>query len=142
MQIAATMAGWAFTIAQTALAHGMAHTVGTLHHVHHGAACGILIPKVMRYNVDHAADKLALVAQALGVNTTGMAVRDAALAAADAVEALMKEIGHPLKFSEMGVPEENLPICAFHALADTANLFNARPVNDPADILKIYTEAY
>ena len=93
MQIAATMAGWAFTIAQTALAHGMAHTVGTLHHVHHGAACGILIPKVMRYNVDHAADKLALVAQALGVNITGMAVRDAALAAADAVEALMKDIG-------------------------------------------------
>ena len=142
MQIAATMAGWAFTIAQTALAHGMAHTVGTLHHVHHGAACGILIPKVMRYNVDHAADKLVLVAQALGVNTAGMTVRDAALAAADAVEALMKEIGHPLKFREMGVPEENLPICAFHALADTANLFNARPVNDPADILKIYTEAY
>ena len=142
MQIAATMAGWAFTIAQTALAHGMAHTVGTLHHVHHGAACGILIPKVMRYNVDHAADKLVLVAQALGVNTTGMPLRDAALAAADAVEALMKEIGHPLKFREMGVPEENLPICAFHALADTANLFNARPVNDPADILKIYTEAY
>jgi acyl-CoA reductase-like NAD-dependent aldehyde dehydrogenase/alcohol dehydrogenase class IV len=142
MQIAATMAGWAFTIAQTALAHGMAHTMGTLHHVHHGAACGILIPKVMRYNVDHAADKLALVAQALGVNTTGMSVRNAALAAADAVEALMKEIGHPLKFSEMGVPEENLPICAFHALADTANIFNARPVNDPADILKIYTEAY
>ena len=142
MQIAATMAGWAFTIAQTALAHGMAHTVGTLHHVHHGAACGILIPKVMRYNVDHAADKLALVAQALGVNTAGMSVHDAALAAADAVEALMKDIGHPLKLSEMDVPEENLPICAFHALADTANLFNARPVNDPTDILKIYTEAY
>jgi alcohol dehydrogenase class IV len=142
MQIAATMAGWAFTIAQTALAHGMAHTVGTLHHVHHGAACGILIPKVMRYNVDHAADKLALVAQALGVSTEGMSERDAALAAADAVEALMKKVGHPLKLRDVGVPEDNLAMCAFHALADTANLFNARPVNDPADILKIYTEAY
>jgi alcohol dehydrogenase class IV len=142
MQIAATMAGWAFTIAQTALAHGMAHTVGTLHHVHHGAACGILIPKVMRYNVDHAADKLALVAQALGVNTAGMTVRDAALAAADEIEVLMKEVGHPLRLREMGVPEDNLSVCAFHALADTANLFNARPVNEPADILKIYTEAY
>jgi acyl-CoA reductase-like NAD-dependent aldehyde dehydrogenase/alcohol dehydrogenase class IV len=69
MQIAATMAGWAFTIAQTALVHGMAHTVGTLHHVHHGAACGILLPKVIRYNADHAADKLALAAQALGGST-------------------------------------------------------------------------
>ena len=142
MQIAATMAGWAFTIAQTALAHGMAHTVGTLHHVHHGAACGILIPKVMRYNVDYAADKLALVAQALGVSTQGMSERDAALAAADAVEALMKKVGHPLKLRDVGVPEENLAMCAFHALADTANIFNARPVSDPTDILKIYTEAY
>ncbi len=142
MQIAATMAGWAFTIAQTALAHGMAHTVGTLHHVHHGAACGILIPKVMRYNVDYAADKLALVAQALGVSTQGMNERDAALAAADAVEALMKKVGHPLRLRDVGVPEENLAICAFHALADTANIFNARPVSDPTDILKIYTEAY
>jgi acyl-CoA reductase-like NAD-dependent aldehyde dehydrogenase/alcohol dehydrogenase class IV len=142
MQIAATMAGWAFTIAQTALVHGMAHTVGTLHHVHHGAACGILLPKVMRYNVDHAADKLALAAQALGVNTSRMAARDAALAAADAVEALMKEVGHPLRLRDVGVPEENLALCAFHALADTANIFNARPVNDPTDILNLYNQAY
>jgi len=142
MQIAATMAGWAFTIAQTALAHGMAHTVGTLYHVHHGAACGILVPKVMRYNVDHAADKLALVAQALGVNTSGMSEHNAALTAAEVIEALMKEVGHPTRLRDVGVPEEGLPVCAYHALADTANLFNARPVNDPADILKIYTEAY
>jgi len=142
MQIAATMAGWAFTIAQTALVHGMAHTVGTLHHVHHGAACGILLPKVMRYNADHAADKLAMVAQALGVSTYGMAARDAALAAADAVEALMKKVGHPVRLRDMGVPEENLALCAFHALADTANIFNAKPVNDPTDILNIYNQAY
>ena len=66
MQIAATMAGWAFTIAQVGLAHAMAHTVGILHNVPHGAACGIVLPKVMRFNVDFAADKLAMVAQALG----------------------------------------------------------------------------
>ena len=93
MQIAATMAGWSFTIAQVGLAHCMAHTVGTLHHVPHGAACGIVLPKVMRFNVDHAAPKLARVAQALGVDTSGMTERDAALAAADAVEALMEKVG-------------------------------------------------
>ena len=71
LQIAATMAGWAFTIAQVGLAHAMAHTVGILHNVPHGAACGIVLPKVMRFNVDFAADKLAMVAQAMGVNTTG-----------------------------------------------------------------------
>jgi aldehyde dehydrogenase (NAD+) len=142
LQLAATMAGWAFTIAQVGLAHGMAHTIGTLHHVPHGAACGIVLPKVMRYNVDHAADKLAQVAQALGVNTTGMTERDAALAAADAVEALMIKVGHPMRLRDMGVPEENLAICAFHAIADTAVLFNGRPVSDPNEVLQIYTQAY
>jgi len=142
MQLAATMAGWAFTIAQVGLAHGMAHTLGTLHHVPHGAACGIVIPKVMRYNVDHAANKLVQVAQALGVSTVGMEEHDAALAAADAVEALMQKAGHPMRLRDVGISEENLAICAFHAIADTAVLFNARPVSDPNEILQIYMQAY
>lgn len=142
MQIAATMAGWAFTIAQVGLAHGMAHSVGALHHVPHGAACGIILPKVMRYNVDYATAKLAQVAGAMGVNTASMSEKDAALAAADAVEALMKKVGHPMKLRDVGVPEENLPILAFHAIADTAVIFNGRPVNDPNDVVKLFQEAY
>lgn len=142
MQVAATMAGWAFTVAQVGLAHGMAHTVGSLHHVPHGAACGIVLPKVMRYNVDHATAKLAQVAHALGVDTAGMAERDAALAAADAVETLMKKVDHPMRLRDVGVPQESLPICAFHAMADTAVIFNGRPVNDPNDVLQLYNQAY
>jgi len=142
LQIAATMAGWAFTIAQVGLAHGMAHSLGTLHHLPHGAACGIVLPKVMRYNVDHATDKLAIVAQAMGVDTRQMDAGEAALAAADAVEALMKEIGHPLKLSDEGVKEDDLLMCAFHAIADTATLFNARPVNDPNEVLALYKQAF
>jgi len=120
----------------------MAHTIGVMHHIPHGAACGILLPKVMRYNVDHAADKLVQVAQALGVNTVGMTEHDAALAAADAVEDLMKKVGHPLRLRDVGVPEENLAICAFHALADTAVLFNGRPTSDPNEVMQIYSQAY
>ncbi|MGA2157738.1 MAG: aldehyde dehydrogenase family protein [Dehalococcoidia bacterium] len=142
MQLAATMAGWAFTVAQVGLAHGMAHTVGALHHVPHGAACGIVLPKVMRYNVETSADKLAQVAHALDVNTSNMSEKDAALAAADAVEALMAKVGHPMRLRDVGVPEESIPVCAFHAIADTAVIFNGRPVNDPNDIIKLYQEAY
>jgi aldehyde dehydrogenase (NAD+) len=142
MQVAATMAGWAFTIAQVALAHAMAHTLGVLHNIPHGAACGIVLPKVMRFNVDHAADKLAKVAQALGVNTAGMDDRKSALAAADAVEDLMKKAGHPMRLRDLGVPEQSLGICAFHAIADTPSIFNARPVNDPGEVLEIYKQAY
>jgi aldehyde dehydrogenase (NAD+) len=78
----------------------------------------------------------------MGVNTTGMSERDAALAAADAIEALMKKAGHPLRLRDVGVPEENLPICAFHAIADTAVIFNGRPVSDPNEVLEVYKQAY
>jgi aldehyde dehydrogenase (NAD+) len=142
MQVAATMAGWAFAVGQLGAAHAMAHTIGTLHNVPHGAACGIVLPKVMRFNVDYSTAKLAMVAQVLGVNTTGMKERDAALAAADAVEALMKKVGHPMKLSDVGVAKDNLAMCAFHAVGDSNIMFNPRPAADPAAILQIYTEAY
>ena len=142
LQVAATMAGWAFTIAQVGLAHAMAHTLGILYNVPHGAACGIVLPAVMRYNIDFAADKLALVAQALGVNISGIDDKTAAAAAADAIEKLMKETGHPMRLREVKVPEDGLDMAAFHAICDTAALFNAKPVSDPGEIAALYKSVY
>jgi alcohol dehydrogenase class IV len=84
----------------------------------------------------------APVAQALGMNTAGMTEREAALSAADGIEALMKKVGHPMQLRELGVPEDSLAICAFHAIADRAVLFNGRPVNDPNEVLALYQQAY
>ncbi len=142
LQTAATMAGWAFSIAQVGLAHAMAHTLGMLYNTPHGVACGIVLPKVMRYNIDYAADKLALIAQALGINIHDLHEKEAAAAAADAIEALMEKVGHPLRLRDVGVPQEGLDLAAFHAIADTPSLFNARPVNDPQDVVDLYQEAY
>lgn len=142
MQMAATTAGWAFGNAQVGLAHSMAHTVGMLSNVPHGAACGIVLPAVMRYNIDYATEKMALAAQALGVSIGGMDRREAALAAPDAVEKLMQETGHPMKLSEVGVTEETLAMAPFHAIADSATLFNPRPVTDPNDIAELYKQVY
>jgi aldehyde dehydrogenase (NAD+) len=51
-------------------------------------------------------------------------------------------VGHPLRLRDVGVPEENLAICAFHALADITAIFNGRPVSDPNEVLQIYKQAY
>jgi aldehyde dehydrogenase (NAD+) len=142
LQSAATLAGWAFTIAQVGLAHGMAHTVGALYGVPHGAACGIVLPKVMRFNAEFATERLGWIAAALGVDTRGLEPLDAAYAAADAVEELMKAVGHPMTLKELGVPEEGLYEAATHAVADPACLFNARPVTDPGLVMSVFEEAY
>lgn len=139
---AATMAGCAFTISFVALAHAMAHTVGMLYSIPHGTACGIMLPKVMRFNVDHATDKLALIALQLGVNTFQMEKREAALAAADEIETLMESVQHPMRLRDLGVPEDGLEECSFHAAGDPVVLYNARPVNAPEEILEIYKQVY
>ena len=142
LQIAATMAGWAFMVTQTGLVHAMSHTVGILHNVPHGAGCGIILPAVMRYNIDYAADKLAMAAQAMGVNIAAKSTRDAGFEAAAAVEKLMKDTGHPLKLQEVGVKDMDIDTAAFHAVCDSSSLFNARPVNDPAEVAALYREVY
>ncbi|MFP4158916.1 MAG: aldehyde dehydrogenase family protein [Desulfobacterales bacterium] len=142
MQMAATAAGWAFGIAQVGIAHSMAHTVGMLSNVPHGAACGIVLPAVMRFNLDYAADKLALAAQALGVSIGKMDSAEAALAGAEALENLMRDAGHPMRLSELGVTQEDLAMAPFHAIADTPTLFNARPVTDPNEIAELYNQVF
>ena len=142
LQSAATMAGMSFTIAGVALAHAMAHTVGALHGVPHGAACGIMLPKVMRFNAEYATEALVQIAEALGVDVDGMAPLIAARAGADVMEGLMEETGAPLRLRDMGVPEEALPLLAFHAMVDPAVIFNPRPVVDPNEIVKLFEEVY
>jgi aldehyde dehydrogenase (NAD+) len=142
LQAAATMAGFAFNMAFVGVAHAMAHTIGALHNVPHGAACGIILPKVMRFNVDFVTDELAMVAQALGINTFGMKKREAALAAADDIEAFMKKIGHPMRLRDVGVPESGIEACSMHALVDLTASFNGRPIAGPQDIIELYKQAF
>jgi aldehyde dehydrogenase (NAD+) len=83
-----------------------------------------------------------MIADALGVATADMSERDAPLAAADEVEALMLSVGHPTKVREIGVPEDGFEIAALHTPADTATLFNSRPLPGPQEVAALFHEAY
>jgi alcohol dehydrogenase class IV len=140
MQLASTMAGWAFSVAGVGLVHGLSHALGARHHVPHGTANGILLPHVMRFNVEAAGPKLAQVARALGCNGTG---DEAALASAgaDVVAKLLVAIGHPQKLSEVGVKAGDLAACAELALGDGATATNPRPVRSADEAVAVYRQA-
>jgi len=142
MQVAAALAGWAFCTAQVALAHAMAHTVGALHGVPHGSACGVVLPQVMRFNAGHCAPALNQPALALGAPVAGLDQAQAGLAAAQAVEQLIVDIGHPRRLRDLGVPEEALFEAAAHAVADPACIFNPRPVTDPGQVYEVFEQAW
>lgn len=144
MLVASTMAGIALGPG-LGIAHAFAHTVGTLFGIHHGTGCGIGLLQAMRFNREHAAKALAEVARALGVETRGKSDLEAADAAADAVEALMKSIGAPLRLSDLGLPREQLMGRMAEIIGGTMSDLNCgsnpRPVNDPQAVAALVAAA-
>ena len=86
--------------------------------VPHGEANAILLPHTMRYNLDASAGRQRLIAEAIGVANNGMTDEDAGLAAADAVDALCRELGLPRTLREVDVPEDGLELVAAATLHD------------------------
>jgi len=102
----AFMAGIAFEDPGIVEGHALAHTLGSLYHVPHGVGCAIGLPYVMEYNMGHSMEKLAQIAVALGQNTTGLSVREAAVSAILAVKQLITDVGLPLSWAQYGSRED------------------------------------
>ena len=118
------------------------HHVGGLYGVPHGEANGILLPNTMRYNLDVCADRQRLIAEAIGVADTGMTDEEAGLAAAEAVDALCRELGLPRTLREVDVPEEGLEYIAAATLHDRGLSTNPKPVSDAGPIMEVLRAAY
>ena len=142
MQIAATMAGLAFTNAMVGLVHAMAHSLGGMFGVPHGLANTILLPHVMRYNMEACADQYALVAEAMGISKSNMSDDETAEEAIKAISALNKEIGLPARLRDVDVPKEGLKDCAELSLSDGSIVYNPQPVFEVEEVLKIYEAAW
>lgn len=145
VQMAATMAGWAFGNAMVGLVHAMAHSIGAVARVPHGVSCGIMLPYCMNYNIgDGEPETVAIyaaIAQALGVSKRDDEPGNAAMAAVQEIFDLLRKIGHPLKLSEFGVTEEDIIKAADLSIADGAIVNNIRYVTGKDEVLEIYRRA-
>ncbi len=142
VQIAATMAGWAFSNVLVGLVHAMAHSLGAVARTPHGIANGILLPHVMAFNVEDAVEGYGMMAEALGVREKGMDDREAAEAATAEMHAFLRRIGHPVRLSEVGVTEEDVRKAAEMSLSDGAIVNNPRMVLDADEVLAVYRAAF
>jgi len=120
------------------LNHGIGHQLGGLFGVPHGIAAGCTLPHTMRFNRSAAPVAFDAMARELaaagGSNSPGGASPDAA---ADAVAALVADLGLPTRLRDVGVPEEHLPRVADLVVAVEAGIVgNPRPVTDAADVLE------
>ncbi len=137
MALAQYIAAQAFSNVGLGLVHGMAHPMGSLHDIPHGVANALLLPTIMEFNMPKCIEKFGVIAQTMGVDTTGMSAQEAAQAAVDAVRALSIRVGIPQTLTALGIKEEDIPALAAQAIADVCTPGNPRDVTE-AEIVELY----
>jgi aldehyde dehydrogenase (NAD+) len=142
MQIAALLAGWAFSNAMVGLVHAMAHSLGAICRIPHGLANGILLPHVMSYNLDEIPELTADIAEAMGVAIQDADTLSAAKAAVDKMQTFAKSIGLNQRLRDLGVDENLLKDCAELSMSDGSIVYNPKIVTDAEEVLNVYLKAY
>jgi 1,3-propanediol dehydrogenase len=121
--------------------HSLAHQLSTEADVHHGVANSILLPHVMRFNLQSASGELREVGRALGEDVASLSLAEGGERAWVAVTRLSREIGLPQRLRDVGVKESHIPLMAQKAMGDWCHPFNPRPCSQ-TNMEVLYREAY
>ena len=140
MAFAQYVVGMGFSNVGLGIVHSMAHPLGGQFDVPHGVANAMLLPTVMRYNINSPSKpKFRLIAEAFGVNTQGLNDDEAADLAVELVENLRSKLNIPQSLSELGITEKDLDSLSVDAYNDICTGGNPRDTS-VADIKKLYAE--
>ena len=76
--LAALFGGMCIASSSTTAVHALAYPLGGKYHMPHGLSNAILLPHVMKFNLDATAEKFQKIAFAMGLQVAGLSARDAA----------------------------------------------------------------
>lgn len=110
MLLGSMLAGWSFGNGYLGLVHALAHPLGGHYGVPHGIGCGILLPKIMKYNLNGNLERYKEVAEFLGERVEGLTLREAAHKSVEAVENLLADIGIESDFKSYKIDKNDIPI--------------------------------
>ena len=127
MALAQYVTAMAYSNVGLGIAHSMAHTLGAVYDTPHGVACAMMLPIVMEFNKEYTGEKYKFIAEAFGIDTTGMDQATYRQAAIDAVQQLSIDVGIPTKLEKL--KEEDLPFLCESAAADACAPGNPRPAS-------------
>lgn len=119
--------------------HSMSHPCGAHYGVPHGVANAINMPHVIRFNAEGGADiadRYRDLNEIFDLDTGGSPA-DVGEALASHVTGMIERMGLPTRLSQVGVPEEGIPILVEGAMGDGLTLMNPR---EPTE--EDYTELY
>lgn len=130
------LAGLVLVNARAGLHHAICHVLGARLHLAHGVANSIMLPHVLRFNLEATRDEQEQLARAMGDGSAG------AGDAADLVADLADAIGVPRRLRDVGVAREALDGVAEATMGDRGLYFNPRTVRSPSEVRGILEEAW
>jgi alcohol dehydrogenase len=137
MQIGSHLAGMAIEQSMLGAAHACANPLTAQYNLPHGLALAMLLPHVVRWNADVAAQRYAAL---IGSPRRRARDEDAAETLALRLEDLARAGGLALKLSDSGVDEQAIPELAAQAATQWTGTFNPRPF-DAQGAAEIYRAA-
>lgn len=137
MHNASTIAGMAFSNSSLGIIHSLAHKIGGEFHVTHGLANAVLLPYVIEFNYESAADKFKVIENTLGIESLS-----------DEIKKLNKKLNIPASFSGIENSqytaedfEKVLNRMSENALQDPCTLTNPKKPN-LTDMKNIYKKSF
>lgn len=142
MALAQYVAGMGFSNVGLGIVHSMAHPLGAVYGIAHGAANAVLLPYVMKFNADATGERYRDIARAMGVRgTEDMEQVEYREACINAVQQLSRDLSIPEKVSTLGVKEEDIEKLAQFAMEDACTPGNPKDVT-VEDVIEIYKKAF
>lgn len=142
MALGQYIAGMGFSNVGLGLVHGMAHPLGAFYGTPHGIANAVLLPHIMAFNAEFTGEKYRDIAHALGVKGAyACSLNEARALAIEAVTALNRDIGIPLRLRDIGMKEQDAQALAAAAFADVCTGGNPRDCSEEI-IASLYRDLF
>ena len=136
----AMLSGVALTNSGLGMAHGVAPALGTHGRLSHGAACALMLPMTLRTNAEVCADRYAQLSRRLFGFDSSISEDTATERLIDRIEQLCRGFGLPMRLSDCGVDEAQIPAIARDSRGNSMS-GNPKELSD-ADIERILRGIY
>ncbi len=130
--------GACIATSSTVAVHALSYPLGGKYHIPHGLSNAILLPDVMKFNLDACEKKFANVAKAMGLNIQDCSQREAAEKMIDELYVLIRDLDIKCDLKSVGITPEVLDELVDSAFTVRRLLDNNPKEMTKADIRTIY----
>jgi alcohol dehydrogenase len=140
MMLASLFAGLAFSNASLGAVHAMAHSLGGLLDLPHGACNAILLEHVVGFNFKSAAERYRRVAKAMGLDLESLDDEKAGIKMVNRLGEIRRSVGVHASLRDLGMTKHDIGTLASNSLSDPCIVTNPTTAT-LTDIEKIYERA-